>query len=108
MNRFGNYCTSYDEDVYHYDNADGSRYYSNADGSAYYDPGDSGKGRKWFRSPDGVKHYMPEEPDRYDETEQTSESSGYSQQEPLHYDCRGTDFYSPPPPGKHLAETGVT
>ena len=53
MNRFGNYCTSYDEDVYHYDNADGSHYFSNADGSAYYNPGDSGKGRKWFRSPDG-------------------------------------------------------
>lgn len=101
MNRFGNYCTSYDEDVYHYDNADGSKYFSNADGSAYYDPGDSGRGRKWFRSPDGVKRYMSEEPEEYEETHQTSDNYwGNDQKEPLHWDCRTDDFYSPSPPGK--------
>ena len=103
MNRFGNYCTSYDEDVYHYDNADGSQYFYNADGSAYYNPGDSGKGTKWYRSPDGVKHYMSDEPERLEEPEQPSEYWGYSQQEPLHYDCRAnTELYCPSPPGLHL------
>lgn len=101
MNRFGNYCTSYDEDVYHYDNVDGSQYFSNADGSAYYNPGDSDKGRKWFRSPDGVKHYTSEEPERPEEPEQPSEYSGYSQPETLHYDCRSNTELCCPSPGKH-------
>jgi len=102
MNRFGNYCTSYDEDVYHSDNSDGSRYFSNHDGSAYYDPGNSGKGREWFRSPDGVKQYMSEEPEQFEEMEQPSEYWGSGQQESLPYDCRAsTEFYSPSPPGKH-------
>jgi hypothetical protein len=58
MNRFGNYCYSYEDYAYHYDNADGSKFFSNTDGSAFYDPGDSGKGKKWYRSPNGVKHYI--------------------------------------------------
>lgn len=48
---------------YSYNNADGSRYFSNPDGSKFYDPGNSGKGRKWYESPDGVRHYMDEEPE---------------------------------------------
>jgi|SRR5579859_1930406 len=45
---------------YSYNNADGSRFFQNADGSRFYDPGTSGKGRKWYESPDGVRHYMDE------------------------------------------------
>jgi len=102
MNRFGNYCTSYHEDVYHYDNADGSRYFSNPDGSAYCNLGDSGKGTKWYHSPDGVKHYMSDEPEQLEEPEQPSEYWGYSQQEPLHYDFRAnTELYCPSPLGLH-------
>lgn len=55
-------------DAYHYVNADGSEYFSNVDGSAFYDPGNSGKGRKWYRSPDGVKHYLPTSDDGGDDS----------------------------------------
>jgi len=96
MNRFGNYCTSYDEDVYHYDNADGSKYFSNADGSTYYDPGDSGKGREWYRSPDGVNHYMSEESEHYEEAQSGSEYNWEKEHQGIsHWDCRTADFYCP-------------
>jgi len=60
-NRFGNHGSSYSDDTYHYTNADGSKYFSNGDGSAFYDPGQSGKGRRWYRSPSGVKHFISDE-----------------------------------------------
>jgi hypothetical protein len=59
MNRFGNQFNT--DKAYQYTNADGSRYFSNPDGSKFYDPGRSGKGRKWYESPSGVRHYMDEE-----------------------------------------------
>jgi hypothetical protein len=63
MNRYGNSYTSYDDNGYEYHNADGSKYAVNPDGSSVYDPGTSGKGTKWYRSPEGVKHYVDEEED---------------------------------------------
>jgi len=60
MNRQANSLFSYGEG-YHYQNADGSRFFSNPDGSSFYDPGPNGKGRKWYCSPDGVKHYIEDE-----------------------------------------------
>ena len=58
MNHLGNIHSSFFANSYQYENADGSRYFSNPDGSAYYDPGTSGKGKKWFRDPNGEKHFL--------------------------------------------------
>src|ERR1700694_4279182 len=46
--------------AYSYTNPNGSKYFSNADGSKFYDPGPNKVGRKWYQSPDGVKHYIDE------------------------------------------------
>lgn len=99
MNRFGNYCNSYTDDVYNYTNADGSKYFSNADGSAFYDPGDSGKGRKWYRSPNGVKHHISEGEDINDrENYQDDYQDGYYQQDYQndYYDDESTQYIPSP------------
>lgn len=74
---------------YHYENADGSKYFSNPDGSAFYDPGESGKGKKWYRSPNGVKHYVSssEEDCFDDDSEQSTQCLGSPEPTRISFRC---------------------
>ena len=93
MNRYGNHCSSYG-DGYHYTNADGSRYFSNPDGSSFYDPGPSGKGRKWYCSPNGEKRYIDEDDD-HDQKEEDEQDSWQYQESDGNED---TEYLTSPSP----------
>jgi hypothetical protein len=96
MNRYGNYCSSYDENAYAYNNADGSKYFANADGSSFYDPGTSGKGMKWYRSPNGVKHYIRDDEEleefQYPEASGPPHQPAYEQYEENYYYERSQSY----------------
>jgi hypothetical protein len=85
--------------AYSYNNPNGSRYSSNPDGSKYYDPGPNKIGRKWYESPDGMRHYLDDTPQHNDTQypEYTEETYQAEAQYELDYDSSDTNpIYNEP------------